>query len=249
MKKLAALTSLTAAIAALPCFALAEEGTVRVRAGLASVSYVSPSSDPADADVEATYGAFTLGGSYVTADGWFFDLGLRQSMSAKWNSKEVDGVPSDDDFSRTETTISIGKGLGDGLSVFGGLQLAKSEQTGSKDNYAAFGFTQDQSIELDSTLWFLGVSKAIPAGGGALNFSGALGVMKQEVTLSEEICGCSIKSDTGVGFSLGAAYSYPINKGFSLVADLRGQSYSVKYEGESNKESVGSLGLSAVAQF
>jgi hypothetical protein len=251
MKKLAALAVLTAGAVALPTLGFADEGTVRVRAGLAAVNYSSPV-DTGVPDLESDYAALTLGGSYITQTGWFADLGLRTSLSAEWNSKDVFGGVKDDAFSRTETTFTAGKSLGDGLAVFGGLQLSKSKLTFSPANTV---FSGDEDLTQEGKLWFVGVSKALPMGGGSLSLSGALGILKQETKWSsgfksaDPVAFADEKSDTGAGFSLGVAYSYPISKGLSVMGDLRGQSYSVKYSGESSKETVTSLGVSVVGQF
>lgn len=251
-KKLAALAVLTAGATALPSLGFAEEGTVRVRAGVASVNFSSPV-DTGKPDLESKYAALTLGGSYITQTGWFADLGLRSSLSAEWNTKELFGGVKDDDFSRTETTFTVGKSLGDGLAVFGGLQLAKSKLTFSPDNTV---FVGDENLTQEGQLLFVGVSKALAVGGGSLSFSGALGTLKQEAKWSggfkasfDPDSFADEKSDTGTGFSLGVAYSYPLGKSLSVMGDLRTQSYSVKYSGESAKETVTALGVSVVGQF
>jgi hypothetical protein len=244
MRKLAALAVLTVGAAALPGSVFAQDGTVRVRAGLASVNYTSPVQG--SPDLESNYAALTLGGSYITQSGWFADLGVRTSLSAEWNTKEVFGGVKDDDFSRTETTVTVGKSLGDGLSVFGGLQISTSKFSLSAANTIT---GNNEDLTFDGQLWFAGASKSLPVGGGSLSFSGALGVLQQELTYSQGFGLPAEKSDSGFGASLGVAYSYPLSKSLSVMADLRGQSYSVKYSGESNKENVASFGVSAVGHF
>lgn len=252
MKKFAALAVLTAGAIALPSLAMAQEGgAFRVRAGLAAVNYVAPDGSSNTPDIESSYAALALGGSFVSGGGWFVDLGLRRSLGAEWNAQEAWGASKDDEFSRTETTLSVGKALGGGFAVFGGVQLAKNEFTAPD----AFGFTGvKQEMTSDSTVYFVGGSKAFPVGSGALSVSAALGLMKQDFEIATSGFGSSntqtMKSDSGFGYSLGAAYNLPLSQKLSLLADLRFQSYSVEYPNVgSNDEQVTSVGVSVVAQF
>lgn len=246
MKRFAALAVLTAGALALPSLALADDGAFRVRAGLASVSYVSPGTDPGDPDLKSTYGAVALGASYVSSTGWFGDIGFRNSLSAEWNAKDL-GFDRDDDFKRNEVTVSIGKALGDGLAVFGGVQTTKAELTISASNTIG-GFSLGEfKAEEKGTLFFAGASKAFAAGPGNLTVSGALGVLSKKLTDNQG--SPEEKSDSGAGVSLGAAYAYPLTQKVSLLGDLRYQSYSVEWSGQKARENVTSLGVSVVGQF
>lgn len=248
MKKNAAIVGvlLAGTFASAACFA--QDSAVRVRAGLAAVSYVSP--DSSGVDFKSSYAAAQIGASYITGSGWYGDLAMRTSLSAKWNTADIIGNPGaeDDDFSRNEVTLTIGKSLGNGLAVFAGLQVVSAEATLSKTNS---GLPADESITLDNTIAFVGASKSIPVGAGSMSFSGALGVLKEETKNSAGLGGGTQKADTGAGFSLGAGYSHPITQAVSVLADLKFQTYSVKYPGstDSSNQTVTSLGLSVVGQF
>jgi hypothetical protein len=225
----------------------AQDSSLRVRAGFAGVGYVQP--DSSGKDIESMYGAAQVGASYVTAGGWYGDLAVRTSLAAKWNTGDIIAGAKDDDFSRTETTLTIGKGFGDGLAVFAGVQVASSELTLSKANT---GRPADGSITIDDTIVFAGLSASYPAGPGSVSLSGALGILTEEQTVSPGLPGAgTYKADPGAGLSLGAAYSHPVTKALSILADIRMQFYSVKYpnlQAQSNQTLV-SMGVSIVGQF
>lgn len=242
MKKLV-LVSLLAGLTAAPLLANADEGAVRVRAGLGAVNFVSPSGSVNDPDLESTYAAVTVGGSYISAGGWFIDLGLRNSLSGEWNATEHQDdaffyYPNDGKFVRKETTLTVGKAIGSGWSLFGGMQSSKMEIS-YPETVAYFPFTLDAK----GRLVFLGVSKGLPIGSGSLSISGALG------SYSQEFAGGLVKSDGGAGASLGLSFSYPFTNSLGMTVDVRGQSYTVEYFGESAKENVGSVGLALVGTF
>lgn len=247
MKKLIPLVPLLVGLS-LSQNVLAQDSAVRVRAGVAAVSFVAPSTTPGSPDLESDYTALVLGGSYVTANGWFGDATWRGSAGAKWNTGEVVGIPGveDQDFSRNEVTLTAGKFLGDGLSVFGGAQFIQSELD-IAGNISVTG--NAESITVDDTVLFVGVAKSFSIGNGSLNVSGALGVMNEETSFSAGLNSPAEDSDNGFGYSLGAGYSHPLTSFLSIQADLRYQSYSVKYQGEASDQKVTAAGVAVVGQF
>lgn len=247
MKKLIPLIPLLVG-AGLAQNASAQDSAVRVRAGVAGVSFVAPSTTPGTPDLESDYTALVLGGSYVTAGGWYGDLGWRGSTGAKWNAGEVVGNPAveDQDFSRNEVTLTVGKLLGDGLSVFGGAQFIQS----SLDLAANISISGNQeSVDVDDTILFVGVAKSFAIGSGSLNVSGALGVMNEETSYSAGFNLAAEESDNGVGYSLGVGFSHPLTSFLSIQADLRHQSYSVEYQGVDSEQKVTAAGVAVVGQF
>lgn len=240
MKKSLAVVTLTC-LSLSPLLAQADGGLLRVRGGLASVSYVFPS--PAGApDQKSTFGALTLGGSYVTEGGWFIDLATRNSLGAKWNAKEFNEaqgeVTDDADFSRDELTLTLGKSLGSGWALFGGVQASTLEQV-----FPATSTGAESTWKQDGSLTFLGVSKAFSIGNGALSVSGALGSLKYDFP---DWAG---QPDRGAGGSLGLTFTYPFTNNLGLAADARFQRYTLKWQGSDFDENIGAVGLSLVGQF
>lgn len=216
------------------------ENTVRLRAGVAAVQYVAP--DP-NGDIKSDFNALLLGATLITDAGWFFDLGSRTSTSAKWNAQDLFPPLSDQDFERRDLTLTVGKALGNGLSVFGGYQAGDSELTLDS---TPLGGTKDW-LKQKTQGFFVGVGKGFAVGNGTLALSGALGMMKAEIT--DSFGGPTEKSDSGSGVSLGLAYNYFFTKSIGITADLKYQSYRLKYADFSGDERLTQLGLSLVGQF
>lgn len=235
--------SLLAGLIGVPTVGFAQDSKIRVRAGLSSVNYVSPSTTPGNPDFKSTYAALIAGGSLITSSGLFVDLGIRKSLSAEWNATDLNWA-NDDDFARNEITLTLGKALDSGFAVFGGVQSSTAEATLSTANT---GLLSDIVIETTGRLLFCGVSKSMPLGSGSLNVSLAVGLYGQ--TTDNNVGAPSEKSTNGGGASLGGSYSLPLGNGLSLIGDLRYQSYAVEYSGDPSKENVGSASLALAAQF
>lgn len=240
MKKTLVAISLTA-LSLAPLVAQAEGGLLRVRGGLAAVSYVFPSPNGMP-DQKSSFGAMTLGGSYVTEGGWFIDLATRNSLGAKWNAKEYNEAQGefteDADFSRDELTLTLGKSLGSGWALFGGVQASTLEQV-----FPATTSGGESTWKQDGSLTFLGVSKAFSMGSGALSVSGALGSLKYDFP---EWAG---QPDRGAGGSLGVTFTYPFTNNLGIAADARFQRYTIKWQDTDFDENINSLGVSLVGQF
>ena len=222
----------------------AAENTVRLRAGVARLNYVSP--DPSG-DLKSDFNALLLGATVITESNWYVDLGSRTSMSAKWNTSELFGdvFPGieDQDFDRKDYTLTVGKALGDGLSVFGGFQNGESEL---KIDLTPFGGIAEW-IKQKTQGFFGGVGKGFSMGNGVLALSGAIGIMNAEISYSDG--SPSDKSDSGSGVSLGVAYNYFFTKNIGITAELKHQSYKLKYTDFSGDERLTQLGVSVLGQF
>lgn len=243
MKKVV-LASVLAALFLLPVAARAddESGTIRLRAGMASVSYSAPvtftdtnGNTLGKAETKSSYPAVSAGLSYVSPGGFFIDLSARNSQSAKWKFSETPGEARNE-LKRDETTLTFGKSLGTSWAIFWGYQGTTMEQT--------FPVFVDES---KGHLIFVGLSKRVGIGSASLGFSGALGGYAQ----ARE----GVDNSVGGGASLGTTLFVPFTSWLGLNADLRYQSYAVEhYDDQGNvagtgQEKIGSGGLSLVLSF
>lgn len=225
--------------------AFAEE-PFRIKAGLSMGTYTSPCGQPNCPDLKADLNMLNVSGTYVFAEsGMFVDLGLRTTVgNNKWNSGMVTGgfLP-DAPVTRSETSITIGKMLQDGYHVFGGYQTNESKLT---LDYAAIGFPPNDEWTLKLQGFFLGGGKAISIGSGYLSLTGTLSRMSGTITTALPPT-FSNSWGAGTGYSLGAAYSYPITNMLSVVPEIKRQAF--KPSGWTLADTMDTIGVSVTAKF
>lgn len=221
--------------------ASAEVG-LRIKTGLGVANYTSPSNIQGQPDLKMNFKMLNLGASLIELDsGVFIDLTNRSTLgSPTYNTSELTGglIP-DLPGERSENTITVGKILSDGYSVFGGYQKNSTTLT--------IKFTSPSSQPGEATLDlsgpFLGASKALNFGRGVVSTSAALAMMSAKV--NDNLGSPEQSYSAGLGFSLGISYSYPITDTIGLSADGKLQTYKPKDYGAADRLASFSLGINA----
>ena len=186
------------------------------------------------------YSSTNYGLSYAFDNGYFVDYSIRagddddnpDNGSADFGTRELGG------FSRDETTYTLGKSLGDGLTAFGGITESEYQITvfpGTAGEFTEF-------VETDG--FFLGVSQSYLLDTGVLSLSLAYADMDLDLTYSGDLAGMFI-ADSGDGFSYSIGYIYPVNDAVSINAEYRSQSYSFDLA----DDAVDNLGLNLLYSF
>lgn len=235
------------------------EGVFRVRGGLSSVAY-SDTAPEGGYKLNADYTAAVLGFSWMNADGWFIDLGVRNSITRRWDAERLDmptsaifGVTidnSDDGFSREETNITLGHVLGDGFTAFAGIQRADAQLKGIAHNREA-DLSLKYRFAVDARVIFVGMSKTFGGRNGGLSIAGALGVLDQEVRLrtADNSVSSTQRTNGGTGGTLAVSYLHAISPSLALTTDLRMQSFAADYDRDSTRQNIASLGFAALGRF
>lgn len=247
MKKMTLKFVSLAAILATSSLALADDGVIRGRAGLSRNDFTSLYSG---GPLKSTYNSLNLGVTYIQTTGWYYDLALKNSLSAKWeltgerNPADVafDIGSGNDSYKRNDTTLTIGKALDGGIQVFGGYQRANSTMDLGPN-------TGNYLEKFNVNGLFVGAGKTIPMSVGSININGAIGQMKGKLLAANSQW---YTSDTGTGFSLGLSYSYPLSDKSTLSLEYKRQAY--KYEFTSGPSTGGddklqSIGANISYQF
>jgi hypothetical protein len=248
-KQFAVSLILGAALAASASAAMADG--IRVKAGLGTEQYASPSTNPDWPDYKVSGSVLTLGGSYVFTDlGVFVDFTNRSSLgsSTTWNAADFNpglGI-SDQPAKFSDNTLTVGKMLGDGLFAFAGYQ--QQETTTQFDFNDGLGniFASNDKATLSG--YFAGAGKAFSVGPGWLTTTASLAMMGFNYSYSDNTPSSgSFSSDAGLGYSLGLSYSYPMTAQYDLVGEGKYQSYKPKDWTVANTVTV--LGLNVVGKF
>ncbi len=250
MRTIVAGAMLTAATFAIPEIAIAQEGLVRVRAGVASTNYNLKFDDVgpyAGGEAKSSYTARGLGLTFISSGGFYVDILGQTSGDAThdlWKPRP------DQKFSRDDFTLTLGVSFPSGsgaLSVFGGLKSGTSELTTPAGIRA---YTYDR---FESTGVFFGLGYGFPAAGGQIGINGALAAMSGKWT---DDAGFNNEADYTFGFSFGLSYTYTFGRNFGVIADFKTQSYSydfgvyaVNSPAYTIVERVNSFGLSGFVQF
>lgn len=216
---------------------------IRLKAGVAMLTFTDTSSS-GQPDFVISGQALLLGASYVFKDtGIFVDFTNRSTGSTKWNTSEYTaGALPDQPAKYTDNTFTVGKMLGDGLIAFGGYQ---SQETTSEVNDPAVGYIYNDKLTVSG--FFAGASKAISLGQGWLSATGALAMMGSKASWSDNTPSSGGRSkDPDLGYSLGLAYSYPINEMFDVIGEGKHQYYKPKGSGANTTTT---FGLNVVAKF
>lgn len=202
--------------------ASAQDGVIRGRVGVSQNNFTSIYSG---GPMKSDYQSLNTGVTYIQTTGWYADVALKNSMSAKWslNGAGVDSGTTigngNDSYKRKDITLTVGKALDGGIQVFGGYQQANSTINLGPlvDNYEE---------EFNVKGYFAGVGKTIALPVGSLNINGAVGQMKGRLLAGDANW---YESDTGTGYSLGATYSYPLAEKTTLSLEYKTQVYKYKF--------------------
>jgi len=143
------------------------------------------------------------------------------------------------EVTREETTLTVGKAISNGLSLFGGYKIARSvgvDETNENANSSSLN-----EIELDTDGLFVGVSKTFSAGErGMFTLAAAVSPMNARVTTEDLQTGDDIVSEeSATGVSLNVAYNHMLTN--SLISSVGYKQQSFSYGGDIGSEEVSSL--------
>jgi hypothetical protein len=247
MKKTLLLTSLC--IAAVFVSQTAQAG-VKIRAGAGSSTYELTGDYPANG--VADYNPVSLGVTYAFDNGLYIDLG-GSSGSGTHNGWRALGFPAEN-FERTDFALTFGKGMvNENNGIAGGFYVGyKSGKTTLGAENTGLSWTQE-TFTTSGVVFGGGMSFPIASGrAGSVGVNLGLGVMGTEW---QDTNGWDKKSDVGVGYSIGANYTYPFTPNFGVVIDYRLNSYKYDFGNILGKvqfminEDVSSLGATVYAKF
>jgi hypothetical protein len=233
---------------ATPVFA-SEEGVVRARIGLSSNDF---STIWSGGDLKTDYISLNFGVTYITPNAFYFDLGVKQDTSASWNTVELnegfnDG--KDEDYSRDDITLTIGKALDNGVQIFAGYQDSSANIT-LPNIWVESGYVEEEEIDVNG--FFVGVGKSFKIGEGSFNLNASYGWMDGTLV---DANGNDWDSTDGGGYSLGASYTRFLTESISLNLELKRQKYSYDYDTEgaiiltSGDDQMTMVGVNLVYQF
>jgi hypothetical protein len=200
----------------------AQEDLVRGRLGISQNNF---SSIYSGGPMKSDYQSLNAGLTFIRPSGWYFDAGVKNSISAKWS---LNGAGTDsgssigngtDSFKRQDLTFTVGKALDDGIQVFGGYQQANSsiDLGSSVNNYIE---------KFNVRGYFVGAGKTFPLSVGSINLNGAVGQMKARLL---DATATWNDSNSGSGYSVGATYSYPLAEKTTLSFEYKFQAYNYKF--------------------
>ena len=241
MKKSKSVTYLVAILAS--CFtvssALADEGVIRVKAGLGFASYSAPYGNN---EISTNYITQGLGATYIWPSNVFVDISTKSSTkSSAYNARNVFGglVTTDQPFSRTENTLTLGKSIENSVQINTGIFTADTVF-----NLAQYGQFSQKMIGLTA-----GAGKGFLIDEGRAGSIGVSGTVALLNAKNSDRFGVVTNSNLSYGLSLGAIYNYALTKNLSVLADAKFQTYLITYPGFSGDERILSSSLSLVAQF
>lgn len=218
---------------------LADEGVIRAKLSLGYASYSSPYGN---SEISTNYLTQGLGITYIWPSKTFIDVTTKSSgKDAMYNAKNVYGglVTTDQEFSRTENTLTIGKPTQNGIQLNTGIFTSDTIF-----NLAQYGQFSQKIMGLSAGA---GKSFLIEEGSaGSIGVSGAVALLNAKNT---DRFGVVTNSNLSYGVSLGAVYGYALTKSLSVVADAKFQTYFIKYPTFSGDERILSTSLSLLGQF
>lgn len=218
---------------------MADEGIIRAKLSYGFASYASPFGNN---QVTSNYSTQGLGVTYIWPSNVFVDLNTKISgKDALYNAKVIFPglVTRDQEFIRTENTLTIGKPTENGtqlnIGIFTASTVFNLEQNGQ--------FSQIMSgLTTGAGKGFL-----IDEGrSGTIGVSGTLALLNAKNT---DRFGLVSNSNLSFGVSLGTVYSFPLSKSVSVLADAKFQTYFIKYPTFSGDERILSTSLSLLGQF
>ena len=228
---------LTLFLASSPAQAL--EGVVRIRLSYGLANYSSPSTG---ADISATYATLGLGATYIFPSNVFMDFTTKVAGSGStYNAPAASGglVNTDQAYSRTENTLTVGMPLDNGFQGNAGIFTAET----------IFKLNQFGQFSQKMQGLTTGIGKGLPINegkSGALGLNAAFALLK---ATSGDRFGGEATSNIAFGLSIGATYSYMLRPNLGVSADTKFQSYFIKYSTFSGDERIISAALSLIGQF
>jgi hypothetical protein len=182
------------------------------------------------------YSTTNYGLSYFLDDGYFVDLNIRQGDDEVPDQTLNNGTF--DGFSRDDTTYTIGRAIGNGMSVFGGM--ISSEYTVDVTQSLVFS----ETIEMEGL--YVGVGKQFQMEKGSINVSVAFADLDLDLSYGGALEGViQPYSESGSGFSYTISYNYPVNNGVIINAEYKSQSYGF----DSADDEIDQFGINLVYGF
>jgi hypothetical protein len=259
MKKSVLISGMFVAAALVSQSALAE---VKLRAGVGASSY-KLGGDYTGA--KSDYNSTNVGVTFAADNGFYVDL-AGSSGSGKHDGWATANAPTticggtscgnvasaEEDFKRSDYALIVGgshlnQNNGIAVTFYGGLK-GGTTTLGAKN--AGLTWTEEK-FETQGVVFGGGASFPIAQGrAGAVGVNLGLGIMSAKWTDNN---GYNVKSNTAVGFSLGASYTYPITSNFGVVADYKLNAYSYAFGDTANpftvNEAFSTLGGSIYVKF
>ncbi len=250
MNKKIIVAAATALTLAAPLASFADEGAMRGRLGVSNNSFTTIWSG---GDLETSYNSLNFGFTYITPKSYYYDLAIKKSLSASWNTVELtDGTNDgrDEDYARNDLTFTVGKVLDNGVQVFAGYQDSSATIA-----LPPISWVQDLGSvveeEIDVSGFFLGAGKSIKLGEGSLNLNAAYGSMSATLV---DAGGIANDSSGGNGYSIGATYTHFFTDDLSVNFELKQQKYSYDFSSPdialtSGDDKMTMIGFNVVRQF
>ena len=243
MSKLILRTSMFAVAALFAQAAMADAG-FKVRGGVASTTYDAEYSGFVTAykgtSGTAKYDATTLGLTYTTPVGIYFDLSGSAGSGNHDSWRAI--TAASQSFKRNDQQFIVGiAGVGP-ASFYVGFKNGTTEMAAPKgvtiNNNSicgAIGGTSPCSLGWSKDTFnakglILGGGVGFPLGedgrGGTIGVNAGLGLMKANW---HDDNGYSVDADTALGFSLGASYTYKFIPNFGMTVDAKYNKYSYDF--------------------
>lgn len=164
----------------------------------------------------ADHSTTNFGLSYYFNDDYFVDLNIRQGDDATPDQTLDNGTFNN--FSRDETIYTIGKAIGNGMSVFGGM--INTEYTVHVTQSSDYS----ETIEMEG--FYVGAGKQFIMETGSINISAAFADLDLDLSYGGDLAGVFEPiSDSGSGLSYTVSYTYPVNNNVVINAEYKNQSY------------------------
>lgn len=233
-----------------PCLAtFADEGAMRGRLGVSNNSFTTLWSG---GDLETSYNSLNFGVTYITPESYYYDLAMKKSLSASWNTVELTGDDNDgrdEEYARNDLTFTVGKVLENGVQVFAGYQDSSATIALPPISWVQAGSVVEEEIDVSG--FFLGAGKSIKLGKGSLNLNAAYGSMSATLVDAE---GIANDSSGGNGYSIGATYTHFFTDDLSANFELKQQKYSYDFSNTdialtSGDDKMTMIGFNVVRQF
>jgi opacity protein-like surface antigen len=164
-------------------------------------------------EYDADYVAVPFGVTLIMNNEFYVDL-LHQTASG---DAKFDWSGQKPDFARDDTTLTLGARKGE-------FSIYVAYKTGETKTDWPTGFDPDK---LTASGFLAGFGWAKPFGSSALTLGAGVGVMSGKYAFATT--SNPFESDTTIGFSVGAGYTYAFNSNFSLNADLKWQTYNYDF--------------------
>lgn len=230
------------AIAASLAAGVAQADTlIRPRVTLGYDSYEIKTNYYSSGAATSEYMSAGLGLTFAFGEGWYADAAYKTSMDATHDGDVPTYTTTEQDLTRTDTTLTIGKRLNESFSIFGGYKAGKSTLAAPP---GAFTWSEDR---FEASGPFIGGAAFFKLGSSiGMNVSAAYASMSGNWSDDN---GFSADASTD-GFSFGVGMNIPVTDKSGVAVNLSSQEYT--YTGSSIsdfKESVTSLSASYYMSF